>query len=77
MWGESNAMIRIGLVDFDTSHVEAFTQRPNHVAIAEGEWVDGAKVVAGCPGDSKVMPERIPGYVEKLKSFGVERVEHP
>ena len=70
-------MIRIGLVDFDTSHVEAFTQRLNHVAIAESEWVDGAKVVAGCPGDSKIMPERIPGYVEKLKSFGVELVEKP
>ena len=40
--GESNGMIRIGLVDFDTSHVEAFTQRLNHVAIAESEWVDGA-----------------------------------
>ena len=70
-------MIRIGLVDFDTSHVEAFTQRLNHVAIAESEWVDGGKVVAGCPGDSKIMPERIPGYVEKLKSFGVELVEKP
>ena len=70
-------MIRIGLVDFDTSHVEAFTQRLNHVAIVESEWVDGAKVVAGCPGDSKIMPERIAGYVEKLKSFGVELVEKP
>jgi virulence factor len=70
-------MIRIGLVDFDTSHVEAFTQRLNHVAIAESEWVDGAKVVAGCPGDSKIMPERIPGYVERLKGFGVELVERP
>lgn len=77
MGGECYAMIRIGLVDFDTSHVEAFTQRLNHVGIVESEWVDGGKVVAGCPGDSKIMPERIPGYVEKLKKFGVELVERP
>lgn len=70
-------MIRVGLVDFDTSHVEAFTQRLNHVGIAESEWVEGAKVVAGCPGDSKIMPERIPGYAEKLKGFGVELVDKP
>lgn len=70
-------MIRVGLLDFDTSHVEAFTQRLNHVAIAESEWVDGARVVAGCPGDSKIMPERIPAYVDKLKSFGIELVEKP
>src|SRR5579862_8238611 len=60
-------MIRIGLVDFDTSHVEAFTQRFNHLDVAETEWVNGARVVAGCPGDSRIMPERIPGYTEKLR----------
>jgi hypothetical protein len=70
-------MIRIGLVDFDTSHVQAFTQRLNHIDIAESEWVEGAKVVAGCPGVSEMMPERIPGYREKLLAYGVEMVEHP
>jgi virulence factor len=52
-------MIRVGLVDFDTSHVEAFTQRFNHLDVAESEWVDGAKVVAGCPVGSRIVPERI------------------
>ncbi len=70
-------MIRIGLVDFDTSHVEAFTQRLNHIAIAESEWVEGAKVVAGYAGVSEVMPERIPGYRAKLLEYGVEIVDSP
>jgi hypothetical protein len=70
-------MLRIGLVDFDTSHVEAFTQRFNHLDIAETEWVDGARVVAGCPGDSEMMPERIPGYTEKLRGYGIELVARP
>lgn len=70
-------MIRIGLVDFDTSHVQAFTQRLNHVDVAESEWVDGARIVAGCPGVSEMMPERIPGYRDKLSEYGVEMVAEP
>jgi predicted dehydrogenase len=70
-------MIRVGLVDFDTSHVVAFTQRMNHIGVPEAEWVTGAKVVAGCPGDSDMMPERIPGYAEALKGYGVELVKRP
>ncbi len=70
-------MIRIGLVDFDTSHVAAFTQRFNHMDVPPSAWVEGAKVVAGWPGDSAMMPERIPGYVETLKKYGVELVERP
>jgi len=66
-------LIRIGLVDFDTSHVQAFTQRFNHTHdLAESEWVDGARVVIGWPGDSEMMPERIPGYVKALEGYGIE-----
>jgi predicted dehydrogenase len=61
-------------VDFDTSHVEAFTQRLNHIDVPESEWVEGAKIVAGWPGDSAIMPERIPGYTAKLAGYGVELV---
>ena len=70
-------MIRIGLVDFDTSHVVAFTQRLNHLEVGETEWVEGARVVAGCAGESEMMPERIPGYAETLTGYGVELVERP
>ena len=68
-------MIRIGLVDFDTSHCVAFTQRLNHIDIAADQWVNGGKVVAGWPGDSAMMPERIPGYAEQMRGYGVPLVE--
>ena len=71
-------MIRIGLVDFDTSHVVAFTQRLNHVGVDPAQWVESdARVVAGCPGDSTMMPERIPGYAEQLRGYGIELVNRP
>ncbi|MDA1192392.1 MAG: Gfo/Idh/MocA family oxidoreductase [Candidatus Poribacteria bacterium] len=70
-------MIRVGLVDFDTSHVVAFTQRWNHIDCGEEQWVEGAKVVAGCPGVSYLSPERVPGFTEKLRGYGVEIVDKP
>jgi len=70
-------MIRLGIVDFDTSHVVAFTQRLNHIGVAEDQWVEGAQVVMGCPGTSLMSPERIPGFTEQLKSYGVPLVDDP
>ena len=70
-------MIRVGLVDFDTSHVAAFTQRLNHIDVGPEHAVEGARVVAGWPGDSAMMPERIPVYAEQLRGWGVEIVERP
>jgi virulence factor len=70
-------MIRLGILDFDTSHVVEFTKRINHVDIAEDQWVDGAKVVVGCPGESKLSPERIPGYRDATKKYGVPLVDDP
>ena len=35
-------MIRLGIVDFDTSHTVAFTQRLNHLEASEDQWVEGA-----------------------------------
>lgn len=70
-------MIRLGLVDFDTSHVVAFTQRLNHLKVAPDQWVDGAKVVAGCPGTSVIDAARIPGYTQELKDMGIEIVDKP
>jgi hypothetical protein len=34
-------VIRLGIVDCDTSHVVAFTRRLRHVDVALGEWADG------------------------------------
>ncbi len=70
-------MIKLGILDFDTSHAVEFTKRINHVDIAEEQWVEGAKVVVGCPGESKISPERIPGYTAALKKYGVPLVEKP
>jgi predicted dehydrogenase len=70
-------MIRLGIVDFDTSHVVEFTRRLNHKSPDKNQWVDGAQVVIGCPGSSKIMPERIPEYVKEMQALGVPLVERP
>jgi virulence factor len=70
-------MIRLGLVDFDTSHVVEFTRRLNHVDIAEDQWVEGARVVAGVPGRSVLAPEKIPGYYATIKKYGVPLFDDP
>ena len=67
--------IRIGLVDCDTSHVVAFTQRLNHLDVGEEQWVDGAEIVAAYPGTSEMSPERIPGFTQQLRDYGVTIVE--
>ena len=70
-------MIKVGIVDFDTSHVVAFTQRMNHVDVEEEQWVEGAKVVAGCPADSKHSPDMLRRNSDQLKRYGVDIVESP
>ena len=70
-------MIRLGIVDFDTSHAVEFTKRLNHLAIAEDQWVEGAKVVAGVPGTSAIAPQVIPKNLETLKGYGIEILDDP
>jgi len=70
-------MLKLGILDFDTSHVVEFTKRLNHRAIAEDQWVDGAEVILGCPGESKIMPDRIPGYTQEMEKLGVRLVSKP
>ena len=70
-------MIRLGIVDFDTSHAVEFTKRFNHVDIGEDQWVEGAKIVAGVPGRSEISPAVIGPNTEKLKSYGVEILDDP
>lgn len=70
-------MIKLGLLDFDSSHSVEFTKRLNQIDSPEEQWVKGAKVVVGCPGESKMSPERIPGFTEKMKGYGVPLVDKP
>ena len=69
--------IRLGIVDCDTSHVVAFTERLNHVGIAEDQWVDGAQVLAAVPLPSLVSPERVEPFTEKLRGYGIEILSLP
>jgi len=70
-------MIRLGIIDFDTSHAVEFTRRFNHLDVAEDQWVEGARVVAGVPGASRVAPETIPKNAETLKRYGVALYDDP
>lgn len=70
-------MLRLGLVDFDTSHSIEFTRRFNHVGVDRDQWVDGARVVMGWPGTSVMSPARIPGFTDEIKESGVTIVDDP
>ncbi len=71
-------MIKLGILDFDTSHAVEFTKRINHSeTIDKEQWVDGAQIVVGCPGESKLSPERIPGFAKTMKELGVPLVDKP
>jgi predicted dehydrogenase len=70
-------MIKLGMLDFDTSHVVEFAKRLNHKAIDQDQWVDGAEIVVACPGESLIMPERIPGYKKEIERLGIPLVDRP
>jgi hypothetical protein len=57
--------------------VVSFTKRLHHVDIEPVSWVEGARVVAAVPGTSAERPERIPGFIEQLRGYGVEILERP
>jgi virulence factor len=72
-------VIRVGIVDFDTSHVVQFTKRLNHEGISQDQWVDGARVVMGCPGTSAILePEKVQDYARILREeHRIPLVERP
>src|SRR5580765_4099064 len=70
-------MIRLGMLDFDTSHCVAFTTRLNHIGDDKDQFVEGAKVVIGCPGESKLSPERIPDFTKAMQKMEVPLVDKP
>jgi virulence factor len=70
-------MIKLGVLDLDTSHAVQFAKRLNHKGIAEDQWVAGASIVVGCPGESMIAPGLIAGYRKELEALGVLMVEKP
>lgn len=70
-------MIRLGLLDFDSSHCVEFTKRLNHRMVAEDQCVDGAQVVVACPGESIAAPERVRGFTEEMKQLEIPLVDKP
>jgi predicted dehydrogenase len=64
---------RIGIIGLDTSHSIAFTKALNGPD-TKPEF-SGFKIIAAYPkgsNDIKSSVERIPGYIEEVKKFGVE-----
>jgi len=70
-------MLRLGLVDFDSSHCVEFTRRINHVVVDREQFAHGASVVLACPGSSVMAPERIAGHLPQVVECGVELVSEP
>jgi predicted dehydrogenase len=66
------------MVDFDTSHVVQFSKRINKKGIDAAQFVEGAEIILGCPGTSKMSPERIPGFTKTVtEECGVKLVDKP
>lgn len=68
-------MIRLGIVDFDSSHAVEFTRRFNHAGVSAEQQVDGARVVLGSPGTSEMSPARIGEFTRQIEACGVELVD--
>lgn len=78
-FGSVNIMIRVGIVGFDTSHVVEFTKRINHFGVSEEFWVEGARIVAGYPGEltPAASQELLDKRTEILRKYDVEIVDSP
>ena len=70
-------MIKLGMLDFDTSHCAEFTKRLNHKDISQDQWIEGAQVVIACPGESQIDPKRIVEYTTTMQKLGVPLVDRP
>ncbi len=71
-----HAEIKIGIIGLDTSHAPAFTKLIN--AENKQDQYKGFRIVAAYPYGSRTIQssyERIPKYIEDVKSYGVEIVE--
>lgn len=69
-------MMRLGIVDFDSSHSVEFARRFNHKTHDREQFVDGAEVVLAWPGSSEMAPERIPGFRREIESLEIPLVDN-
>ena len=71
-------MIRLGVVDFDSSHSLEFTKRLNHAGVPEDQWVEGARVVGGCPLPSAITEQaRVDAAAKAFQEMGLPLVARP
>lgn len=63
--------MRLGIVDFDSSHSVEFARRFNRIGVGSEQFVEGAEVTLAWPGDSAMAPERIPGFQAEIEAMGI------
>ena len=68
-------MLRVGIVDCDSSHCVEFARRLNQAGVDREQFVDGARVEAVWCGDSMMAPERIPGFRTELQQLEIPFVD--
>lgn len=68
-------MMALGIVDFDSSHSIEFTHRINRCGISSDQFVDGAKVILGFPGDLEAPRSRAAEFTPQIVDCGVELVD--
>lgn len=70
-------MLRVGIVDCDSSHCIEFARRLNHQGVDREQYVDGARVAAVWCGESCMAPQRVPGFRQELQDLGIPFVDAP
>lgn len=70
-------MIRLGIIDFDSSHCVEYARRINQHAIPPEQWVEGARVVMGYAGHSERAQNRIDEFTTQVAECGVQLVDEP
>jgi predicted dehydrogenase len=69
-------MLRLGIVDFDSSHSVELARRFHRKTHDREQFVDGAEVVVAWPGSSEMAPERIPGFCSEIESLKIPLVDN-
>ena len=69
-------MLRLGIVDTDSSHAVEFTKRVNHFGDLPDTWIEGARVVGAVPLPSRIRDEAgVKQYADLLRDMDVELLD--